>query len=64
VRTAQQCPDGSEIDSRKLDPTPWGVESYVTILAESHDFSVERVHPTLEDAFLGLAQPEIAAMTL
>jgi hypothetical protein len=37
-------------------------EHHVTTLAEAHDFSVERVHPTLEDAFLGLAQPEIAAM--
>jgi ABC-2 type transport system ATP-binding protein len=35
----------------------------VTTLAEAHDFSVERVHPTLEDAFLGLAQPEIEATT-
>lgn len=38
-------------------------EQRVATLAEAHDFSVERVHPTLEDAFLGLAQPEIAAMT-
>jgi ABC-2 type transport system ATP-binding protein len=35
----------------------------VTALAETHDFSVERVDPTLEDAFLGLAQSEIKAMT-
>jgi ABC-2 type transport system ATP-binding protein len=37
-------------------------EEQVTTLAEARDFSVARVHPTLEDTFLGLAQPEIAAM--
>ena len=37
-------------------------EQHVTSLAAAHDFSVERVHPTLEDAFLDLAHPEIAAM--
>jgi ABC-2 type transport system ATP-binding protein len=35
----------------------------VTALAEAHDFSVECVAPTLEDAFLGLAQSEIKAIT-
>jgi ABC-2 type transport system ATP-binding protein len=38
-------------------------EQHVTTVAEAHDFSVERVHPTLEDAFLGLAQTDIAALT-
>jgi ABC-2 type transport system ATP-binding protein len=35
----------------------------VTALAEARDFSVERVDPTLEDAFLGLAQPDFRAIT-
>ena len=35
----------------------------VTAVAEAHDFSVERVDPTIEDAFLGLAQPQIETLT-
>ena len=38
-------------------------QQHVMALAEAHDFNVERVAATLEDAFLGLAQPEIRAMT-
>jgi ABC-2 type transport system ATP-binding protein len=40
-----------------------GAEQLVTELAEAHDFAVERVDPTLEDAVLGMSQQEFSSMT-
>ena len=40
-----------------------GAEPLVTELAEAHDFAVERVDPTLEDAVLGMSQREFLGMT-
>jgi hypothetical protein len=55
--------DYESTSTRTRAPVTPGAQRQVATLIEARDFAVERVDPTLEDAFLGLSHQEFRAMT-